>query len=328
MSKPTSFTFGEEITPYQYLNLLTDRCIFNGQYYELPFSVHDHGRYFYRLLFVRSAIQTKTRIISSCFKPHRWLSRISFSALVMDYLWFGNCYLEIVRNHWGKTVGLRHSPAKYTRRGLDNRYYFLPDSLSWEVIHEFDRGSVLHLLEADVNQELYGVPEWLPTVESALLNEAATKFRLRYYNNGSHAGFIMYMTDANMDQGDIDALRVQLQSAKGVGNFKNLLLYSPNGKTDGIKLIPLAEVAAKDEFLNIKSISRDDQLAACRVPPQLMGIIPENSGGFGSASEAAQVFARNEIQPLQEHFRQINDWLGAEVISFTPYQLTEDEPAK
>lgn len=37
-------------------------------------------------------------------------------------------------------------------------------------------------------------------------------------------------------------------------------------KKDGIQIIPLSEVAAKDEFLNIKNVSRDDMMAAHRVP--------------------------------------------------------------
>lgn len=36
---------------------------------------------------------------------------------------------------------------------------------------------------------------------------------------------------------------------------------------DGIKIIPLSEVPTKDEFLNIKNVSRDDIMAAHRVPP-------------------------------------------------------------
>lgn len=44
----------------------------------------------------------------------------------------------------------------------------------------------------------------------------------------------------------------------------------------------------------------DGQLSALRVPPQLMGIIPANAGGFGDAQEAAMVFACNEVKPLQD----------------------------
>jgi len=43
--------------------------------------------------------------------------------------------------------------------------------------HQFETGSVLHLIEPDINQELYGLPEYLSTLNSAWLNEAVTQFR-------------------------------------------------------------------------------------------------------------------------------------------------------
>lgn len=58
------------------------------------------------------------------------------------------------------------------------------------------------------------------------------------------------------------------------------------------------------------------------MPPQLMGIIPHNTGGFGDAEKAALVFARNEVKPLQDRLVEVNDWLGQEVIRFDPYILS------
>jgi len=107
----------------------------------------------------------------------------------------------------------------------------------------------------------------------------------------------------------------------GAGNFKNLLIYTPNGKEKGLNVIPLAEVAAKDEFYNIKIASRDDQLAGHRIPPQLMGVVPQNSGGFGDIEKAARVFYYNEIVYYQNLLKQINDRLGIEVIKFKEYDL-------
>jgi PBSX family phage portal protein len=153
------------------------------------------------------------------------------------------------------------------------------------------------------------------------LNEGATLFRRKYYQNGSHAGFILYMTDTAQKQEDVDNLRKALKDAKGPGNFRNLFMYAPNGKKDGIQLLPVSEVAAKDDFWNIKRTSRDDQLAGHRVPPQLMGIVPENTGGFGDARNAATVFVANELEPLQLSVLELNEIVGEEVIKFNPYSL-------
>ena len=79
----------------------------------------------------------------------------------------------------------------------------------------------------------------------------------------------------------------------------------PDGNEKGISLIPIADVAAKDEFLNIKSVLCDDILAAHRVSSQLMGIIPNNTGGFGDVVKAVAVFVTNEIYPIQRRILEL-----------------------
>jgi PBSX family phage portal protein len=128
------------------------------------------------------------------------------------------------------------------------------------------------------------------------------------------AGFILYLTDPAQNEADIDALRNALKNAKGPGNFRNLFVYSPNGKKGGLQLIPVSEVAAKDEFNSIKNQTRDDVLASLRIPPQLMGIVPQNAGGFGSIKEATGVWVENELGAIQARLSAINHWAGASLL--------------
>ncbi len=100
--------------------------------------------------------------------------------------------------------------------------------------------------------------------------------------------------------------------------------YAPQGKADGIKIIPLSEVATKDDFFNIKKASAADLLDAHRIPFQLMGGKPENVGSLGDIEKVAKVFVRNELIPLQDRIREINGWLGQEVIRFKNYSLDTD----
>ena len=270
-----------------------------------------------------SALQVKRNILLRTFEPHPLLSRQAFSALALDHLVFGNSYLEEVRGRLGKRLPFRHLSAKYMRRGgiRADRYWGVPNYLDRT---ELPRGRVVHLLEPDIDQSIYGLPDYIGSLQSAWLNESATLFRRRYYLNGSHAGFILYVNDEAHDQKDIDAMRQALRDSKGPGNFRNLFLYAPKGRKDGVQIIPVSEVAAKDEFFNIKNLTRDDQLAGHRIPPQLMGIIPQNTGGFGDVEKAARVFVANELEPLQATFMEINERMGEEIVRFRPYSL--DEP--
>ncbi|WP_097697666.1 phage portal protein, partial [Escherichia coli] len=231
-------------------------------------------------------------------------------------------FLEKRYSTTGKVIRLETSPAKYTRRGVEEDVYWWVPSFNEPT--PFAPGSVFHLLEPDINQELYGMPEYLSALNSAWLNESATLFRRKYYENGAHAGYIMYVTDAVQDRNDIEMLRENMVKSKGRNNFKNLFLYAPQGKADGIKIIPLSEVATKDDFFNIKKASAADLLDAHRIPFQLMGGKPENVGSLGDIEKVAKVFVRNELIPLQDRIREINGWLGQEVIRFKNYSLDTD----
>lgn len=322
-AKIEAFTFGDPepvLDGRDILDLL--ESYWNGRWYEPPIDRRGLAKSFRSSPHHSSAIYVKRNILTSCYIPHPTLPKQEFASWVLDYLVFGDGYLERINNMIGDTLKLKRVPAKYMRRTKDDRYLYVP---AWHQEHPFEPGSIFDLMEPDINQELYGVPEYLSALQSAWLNESATLFRRKYYTNGNHAGFVMYMTDTIHEQSDIDSIRTAMKNAKGPGNFRNLFMYAPGGKKDGIQIIPIAEVQAKDEFFNIKNVSRDDMFAGHRVPPQLMGVVPANAGGFGDVVKAATVFGRNEMDPLMARLTELNDWLGFEVIKFKPYVITDTE---
>lgn len=325
-SKVEAFSFGDPepvLSTRTLLGLDHIECWRNGKWYEPPISLVGLARSRHASPHHSSAIQVKANLLTESFIPSPLLSRRAFSEIALDYLVLGNFYLEQIENRLGRVIELKRSLAKYTRRGVEpGRYFFLTQGVYGGLYgeHEFNPGSIIHVLEPDIDQEVYGIPPYLAALQSAYLNEAATIFRRRYYQNGSHAGFILYSTDATLQEDDVSSLRQALKDSKGPGNFRNLFLHAPGGKgKDGLQLIPVSEVAAKDEFMGIKNTSRDDLLAAHRVPPQILGVVPQSAGGFGDVAKAADVFDRIEMQPLQSRFLEINEQVGHEVVRFKPW---------
>lgn len=310
----TAFTFGDPEPVLDRATILDMlECWHNHRWYEPPISREGLARAFRASPHHSSAIILKRNMLAASLEPTPYLSRATFEAAVQDYLVFGDCFFQAVRNRLGSVMRLDHSLSKYTRRGLEvGSFWWVP---GFKTEAEFPAGSVVQLRAPDVNQEIYGVPEYLSALQSALLNESATLFRRRYYNNGSHAGFILYAT-GQFGDGDVDAIREAMKGAKGPGNFRNLFVHAPDGKEGGIKILPIAEVGAKDEFLGIKNTTRDDVLAAHRVPPQLLGIVPANAGGFGSVTDARDALFELEIEPLQAVFLDVNARVGVEAVRF------------
>lgn len=301
-------------------------AVFNNTYYEPPISQDGLAKSLHSNPYHESAILVKRNILISTFIENEKLPLAEFEKLVMDYLIFGNAYLHAIKNRLNQTIRYQAVKARWTRAGKNKKYYYLRNGEPEQL-----KGSITHLKAHDISQDVYGVPEYLSGLNSAWLAEAATLFRRKYYINGSHAGYILHITD-NLDKRSKDNLEAQLKASKGLGNFKNLLLHSPDGSKDGVNLIPIAEVTARDEFFNIKTLSRDDVLAAHRVPPQLMSVIPMNTAGFGDIEKASKVFVINELLPLQTRLKALNQMLGEEVVKFGRYALdgkaTEQHPQK
>ncbi|EEW5051760.1 phage portal protein [Escherichia coli] len=244
--------------------------------------------------------------------------------MALDWFVFGNAFLELRSNMLGEPLKLRHALAKYMRRGSDlESWWYVQDG---KDAFQFRPGKVCHLMNPDINQEIYGMPEYLGALLSASLSHSADMFRKLYYDNGSHAGCIIYIGAAQVNRESMDSLKETLQGARGGGAFKNVLIHAPNGGKEGVQILPFQQITAKDEFMNVKAASRDDVLAAHRVPPQLMGAMPGEKSAFGDVEKAARVYAINELMPVMEAMKHINDWLGEEVIRFNPYALLDTQP--
>lgn len=309
-----AFAFGDP-EPVLDRRLLLDQaeCYANDRWYEPPVSRDGLARAYRASAHHSSAIEFKRNLVTAAFEPTPYLSRSDFQKAVQDYLIFGDAFFEVRTNMFGDPLRITHAPAKYMRRGIKpGVFYFVPGARGST---EYEPGSIVQIMQPDINQELYGVPGYLSALQSALLNEAATLFRRRYYLNGSHAGYILYAT-GTFANGDVDKIRDALKQSKGPGNFRNLFVHAPEGKENGIKVVGIADQGAKDEFLGIKTATAADVLAAHRVPPQLLGIVPAQGSAFGNPKDAMLTFHESEIDPIKGAFLELNDRLGVEAIRY------------
>lgn len=248
----------------------------------------------------------KRNLLLREFIPSEGCSVATMSRAGLDFMVFGEAYFLRNRNAFGQVLEMEHLPTINMRVKVDGGFVMLlPDGK--EV--EFDQDEIEHVMNYDVEQNIYGVPDYLGGMQALLLNEAATLFRRRYYSNGAHAGYIFYTNDPNLSEVDEDELKTQITASKGVGNFRSMFVNIPGGAKDAIQIIPVGDFQAKDELEKVKNITRNDVIAAWRMNPALAGIIPENSAGFGDIEKIDRVYTSNEIRPICQLFSQLNDSL-------------------
>nr|WP_264082391.1 phage portal protein [Pseudomonas ekonensis] len=248
----------------------------------------------------------KRNLLLREFIPSAGCSTETMGRAGLDYMVFGEAYFYNDTNAFGQVLELQHLPAINMRVKVDGGFVMLlPDNKEME----FEAHEISHVLDYDVEQNIYGIPDYLGGLQALLLNEAATLFRRRYYSNGAHAGYIFYTNDPDLTEEDEDELRAQISASKGVGNFRSMFVNIPNGKENAIQIIPVGDFQAKDELEKVKNITRNDVIAAWRMNPALAGIIPENTGGFGDIEKIDRVYTSNEIRPICQLFNQLNDRL-------------------
>lgn len=308
----TAFSFGDpepvlQGTLYDNLGVwLLD----NGTYYQTPVPLRGLARLLRANAYHGPLLEFKTNVVMRGFQGSAALTRSVMRAMATDYMVFSNAYAKVQRNWYGEAVGLTHLPAINMRRMKeDGRYCLLnvPGSnTSWTA---FEPGEVLHIKNYDVSQGIYGLPAYLGAIQSMLLNEDATLFRRRYYKNGAHMGYVFYSSSAKVDEDTRTRLRKAIENAKGIGNFKNMFLHIPDGREKDVQILPVGDFSTRDELEKIKNISRDDIIAAHRIPPAMASIIPQNTGGFGDITKIDAVYTKNEVQPVRELLLEVNEIL-------------------
>ena len=199
----------------------------------------------------------KRNLLLRDFIPSAGCSTQTMGRAALDFMVFGESYFQRKTNVLGQVLELEHLPALNMRRKVGGGFVLL---LPGGKQIDFDEDQVEHVMDYDVQQNIYGVPDYLGGMHALLLNESATLFRRRYYNNGAHAGFIFYTNDPNLSEADEERMRSQIGASEGVGNFRSLFMNIPGGGDKAIQIIPVGDIATKDEVCGGKGriASRDE----------------------------------------------------------------------
>jgi PBSX family phage portal protein len=256
----------------------------------------------------RRCLNFKSNQMAICFEPNQLVALRDFRRASFELEVFGMAYFEKVFTRAGTISRLIHLPTINMRRTKNGGFKLLVKN--GDDI-EYQQHEVLMATHYDTGQSIYGVPQWIGTMQDVFLNSEATLFRRRYYKNGSHLGYILYTNDPSIDPAVETALREKIAAGKGAGNFKSMYINIPRGDKDAVQIIPIGDISQKDEFEKIKNISGNDIVIGHGVPAQLAAMAPGVTGGYGNIETEANWFRKSEVAALVQPFEELNEYLPA-----------------
>ncbi|OXX71325.1 phage portal protein [Vibrio sp. V19_P1S1T109] len=244
-----------------------------------------------------SLLKARANYVAARFKAGGNIRKRHLNNTCWDYFGFGHGGLLIIRNGFKQPIGFHPLPMMYMRKRKNGNWVQLLRDYEFK---EYRAEDVIFIPQYDPQQQIYGLPDYLGSLQSSLLNKDATMFRRAYYKNGAHMGYIFYSTDPNLSATDEQAIKDAMRNSRGPGNFRSMYVNIPNGKEKGIQLIPVGDIATKDEFERIKNITAQDILVGHRFPPGKGGLVPQPGSNVADPEKVGREYARDEIIPVCE----------------------------
>lgn len=247
-------------------------------------------------------------------KPNPLVRREILKRGVQEDAAMGNAFFRMERNRDNGVVGVGHSPTVNTRRMKKHDCYGWLDRVSGKF-EPYQPGEIVHVMQYEPIQNIYGVPYWIGAVQSILLGEDVRLFPRRFFGNGAHTGKGIFT--AGLGKADRTLVNEQLSKTKGSGNFKSVVLHLPkvnNGKVDDvIKVVSFdADQAAKIDYTKLADLSSDDVLEAWGYRPEVVGQTPNAVGGTGDLDKLVRMTHESIIVPIQQRFADaLNEHLPA-----------------
>lgn len=257
----------------------------------------------------------RTRQALRYVEPNPALSHTELEKLLLDYLVTGELFAHLSLNALGKVLKITHLPSVYmrVRPETSDKARFVMVTPDQQAV-DYQDYEVMHIMQPDLLQNIYGIPAYFGAMHSILLNEAATLFRRKYFINGAHMGSIFVTTAQELKPDDEKAIGEKIRKSKGIGNFRSMYLHLPSNRkaNEVVNVIPVGDVATKDEFEKIKKTSQADIMAAWGTRQEVAGLAPDTgNGSTGDISKLVELDYWSNTYPLLQKLQSFNPLLPA-----------------
>lgn len=251
--------------------------------------------------------------------------------LTFDYLVYGVCYVNVLRNVAGDIVQYHWLDARKVRTNKNGSVFYLADEWGqwvkkFNTVPAFTPDSVEYssilAIRTPLSRDTYPTPIWSAAIPSANLERKIDVYHTSEIENNFNASVLINFNNGRpTDKEKKEIEKMITEKFSGEENVGRFILSFNDSKDNQATIAKMETADFANRYSALEKSARQKLFATFRANPNLFGIATE-SNGFNSEEyqSAFKLFNRTMIKPIQNTFVREFAKVGAN-LTIAPFTL-------
>jgi len=234
--------------------------------------------------------------------------------IAIDYLVYGNAFVQVIRNKAGNIGELYHLSAKYIRTSKKNDLFYYSEEYDKKyarsnkrvvypkfVPEAVDIPTSVIMIKSE-NDKTYGLPQYIASLKDCEVERQLSEFNLSQLENGFFGSYVFnFANGVPSDEQKAEIEKDITEKFCGTGNVGRFLLNFSNGKDNGVTLSKLDIVNYAEKYNTTSERASKKIYESFGAFPVLFGV-EKDTTGFNDEDyqQAFKLYNRMRVRPLQK----------------------------
>ena len=233
--------------------------------------------------------------------------------LTVDYLIYGNAFVQVIRNKIGGISELYHLPTKYCRTSKKNDLLYYSEEYDKKYARSSKRVCYPKFMPEAVdvptsfvmikseNDKTYGLPLYIASLKDCEVERQLSEFNLAQIENGFFGSYVFNFGGGIPSDEQKAEIEEDIQSKFcGSGNAGRFLINFSNGKDQALTLSQINVTNFAEKYNTTADRASKKVYEAFGASPVLFGV-EKDTTGFNSEDyeQSFKLYNRLRIRPLQ-----------------------------
>ena len=251
--------------------------------------------------------------------------------LTFDYLVYGVCYVNVLRNVAGDIVQYHWLDARKVRTNKNGSVFYLADEWGqwvkkFNTVPAFTPDSVEYssilAIRTPLSRDTYPTPIWSAAIPSANLERKIDVYHTSEIENNFNASVLINFNNGRpTDKEKKEIEKMIAEKFSGEENVGRFILSFNDSKDNQATVAKMETADFANRYSALEKSARQKLFSTFRANPNLFGIATENNGFNSEEYQSSfKLFNRTMIKPIQNTFVREFAKVGAN-LTIAPFTL-------